>query len=173
MSKMKFKPKFEKKLRIRSHDKVLVVCGKYKGAVGEVQSVDREKDRVFVSGVNIVTRHSKKEQPKNKIASIHISNVSHYVNIEGKNVPSKVQMVIEDGVKKRVLTKTGVAIEEYDHSKNKRLDQVKEEIKKEEKKSKATKTTDSKKTKTVEEVKEKSTVKTKKKVVEEEAREEQ
>lgn len=171
MSKIKFKPKFEKKLKIRSHDKVLVICGKYKGAVGEVQKMDRAKDRVFVSGVNIVTRHSKKEQPKNKIASIHISNVSHYVNIEGKNVPSKVHMVIEDGIKKRVLTKTGAIIEEHDYSKNKRLDQIKEEIK--EKKSKATKTTDSKKIKTVEETKEKNISKTKKKVVEEEAREEQ
>jgi len=107
--------RFQKKFKIKSHDQVLVMAGKYKGMTGEVQKVDRDSGRVFVSGVNLVTRHQKRQEPKQKLASIHISNVSHYFEKNGKKIPSKVKYVTENGEKHRVLVKTGETISEYDY----------------------------------------------------------
>ncbi|USO02402.1 MAG: 50S ribosomal protein L24 [Alphaproteobacteria bacterium] len=95
------------KFRIKSRDQVLVVAGKYKGATGEVQKIDREKGRVFISGVNVITRNKKGQQPQQKVASIAVSNVSLFVEKDGKKIPSKVKRIVENGVSKRVLVKTG------------------------------------------------------------------
>ena len=106
-----------KKFKIKRFDQVLVTSGKYKGMTGQVQSVDRDNDRVYVSGVNLVKRHKKNERPTEKVASIHISNVSHFVEIEGVKKPSKVHIEIVDGKRKRVLAKTGNALPEHNYGK--------------------------------------------------------
>ena len=41
--------------KIRKGDKVVVIAGKHKGTSGEVLRVIPAKDRVLVSGVNVVT----------------------------------------------------------------------------------------------------------------------
>jgi len=45
------------KLHVIKGDRVKVIAGKDKGAVGEVLAVHPEAQRVTVSGVNIVKRH--------------------------------------------------------------------------------------------------------------------
>ena len=57
---------------------------------------------------------------KKKVASIHVSNVSHFVEIDGVKKPSKVHIVIEEGKRQRVLAKTGVALPEHNYSKEAR-----------------------------------------------------
>lgn len=47
------------KLKIRRGDSVIVIAGNSKGKTGSVISVDTEKKRVLVEGVNMVTRHTK------------------------------------------------------------------------------------------------------------------
>jgi large subunit ribosomal protein L24 len=97
--------------RIRKGDQVLVIAGKNKGQRGDVLRVDG--DRVFVSNVNIVKRHTKPNPQANQAggivereASIHISNVQPFNPATGKGerVGTK---TLEDGRKVRVFRSNG------------------------------------------------------------------
>ena len=99
-----------KKFKIKKGDSVIVITGKYKGKLGNVLSILKDKDRVIVQGVNIIKRHRKATQESpGKIeeieASIHISNVSHVDPDNGK--PTRVKYVIKDGAKKRMSVVSG------------------------------------------------------------------
>jgi large subunit ribosomal protein L24 len=120
------KTKFEKKFKVKSNDMVVVTTGKHKGQTGKVKHVDRENDRVTVSGVNILTVNNKRTGRVQKEAPIHISNVSHFVEIDGKVVPSKVRFETVDGNKTRVLAKTGKPVGEAVVSKAEKVESVKE-----------------------------------------------
>ena len=58
--------RFAKKFKVKRFDQVMIMSGKYKGMTGQVQSVDRDNDRVYVTGVNLVKRHKKNEKPQEK-----------------------------------------------------------------------------------------------------------
>ena len=45
--------------RLRKGDEVMIIAGKDKGSTGKVLSVDAEKGRVIVEGLNQVKRHTK------------------------------------------------------------------------------------------------------------------
>ncbi len=70
------------KLKIKSGDTVTVIAGDHKGSEGKVVSVDREKNKAIVEGVNMVSKHTKPsaKNPQGGIvkkeAPIHISNLS-------------------------------------------------------------------------------------------------
>jgi len=70
-----------KKFKIKTGDYVQVMSGKDRGKKGKVLKVLRDKDRVIVEGLNIVTKRVKPtaENPQGglveKEAPIHISNV--------------------------------------------------------------------------------------------------
>ena len=70
------------KLKIKSGDIVTVIAGDHKGAEGKVVSVDREKNKAIVEGVNMVSKHTKPsaKNPQGGIvkkeAPIHVSNLS-------------------------------------------------------------------------------------------------
>ena len=101
--------------RIRKGDHVLVIAGKNKGQRGEVLRVDGE--RVFVSNVNVVKRHTK-PNPQAGIAggvveserSIHISNVALFNPATGKGERIGFK-VLEDGRKLRVFRSSGEALD--------------------------------------------------------------
>jgi len=69
------------KIHIKKEDQVQVLAGEAKGATGRVVSIDREKYRAIVEGVNVVTKHTKPSatNPQGGItkteAPIHISNL--------------------------------------------------------------------------------------------------
>ncbi len=69
------------KLHLKKGDNVVVISGTQKGKKGSVLSVDVEKQRAIVDGVNLVSKHARPstENPKGGIiqkeASIHISNL--------------------------------------------------------------------------------------------------
>jgi large subunit ribosomal protein L24 len=69
------------RVHVRKGDTVLVVTGKDKGKKGKVISVDPEKSRVIIDGINIVKRHTKPTQKMpqggiiEKPAPVHSSNV--------------------------------------------------------------------------------------------------
>ena len=102
-----------KKFNIRKGDTVYVNAGNDKGKTGKVLEVVREKDRVIVEGVNMVSKHTKpnSQNPQGAIvkreASIHISNVQ-LMDAAGK--PTKVGYKVEDGKKIRYARKTGEEI---------------------------------------------------------------
>jgi large subunit ribosomal protein L24 len=71
----------QKKLKIKKGDQVMVITGESKGQKGRVLEVNREKDRVLVEGINMVSKHTKPnaKAPQGGIlkkeAPVHISNL--------------------------------------------------------------------------------------------------
>ena len=101
--------------RIRKGDQVIVITGKNKGQRGEVLRVDG--DRVFVSNVNLIKRHTKPNPQANQAggivereASIHISNVQLFnpATNKGERVGFK---ALEDGRKVRVYRSSGEVVD--------------------------------------------------------------
>lgn len=68
-------------LPVKAGDTVKIIAGDDRNKTGIVVSVDREKQRVLVEGVNLKTKHEKPsaKNPQGGItqkeASIHVSNV--------------------------------------------------------------------------------------------------
>ncbi|XOV85900.1 MAG: 50S ribosomal protein L24 [Pseudomonadota bacterium] len=102
--------------KIKKDDEVIVIAGKDKGKRGAVTRA-LDNDRLFVSGVNMIKRHTKANpqlgQPGGIIereASIHQSNVAIYNSKAGKadRVGFK---TLEDGRKVRVFRSTGEEID--------------------------------------------------------------
>ena len=102
-----------KKFNIRKGDTVYVNAGNDKGKTGKVLEVLRDKDRVIVEGVNMVSKHTKPnpKAPQGGIvkqeAAIHISNVN-LVDNNGK--PTRVAHKEVDGKKVRIAKTTGEEI---------------------------------------------------------------
>lgn len=101
--------------RIRKGDQVIVTAGKNKGQKGEIVKVDG--DKVVVSNVNIVKRHTKPNPQANnpggiveREAPIHISNVMLLDPATGKGSRVGIK-VLEDGRKQRVLRSSGEAVD--------------------------------------------------------------
>lgn len=101
--------------KIKRDDDVIVIAGKDKGKRGAVQKI--LEDRVIVSGVNMVKRHTKGNpqmgQPGGiieKEASIHISNVAIYNSAAGKADRVGIK-ILEDGKKVRVFKSSGEEID--------------------------------------------------------------
>ena len=80
---------------------------------GKVLEVLRDKDRVVVEGINMVSKHTKPnpQQPQGGIvkreAPIHISNVN-LMDAAGK--PTKIAHKVVDGKKVRIAKSTGEEI---------------------------------------------------------------
>ena len=103
-----------KKFHVRKGDTVFVNAGNDKGKTGKVLEVLREKDRVVVEGINMVSKHTKPnaQHPQGGIikqeAAIHISNVQL---LDPKtSAPTRVAMKVVDGKKVRVAKKSGEEI---------------------------------------------------------------
>ena len=102
-----------KKFTIKKCDTVYVNAGNDKGKTGKVLEVLRDKDRVIVEGINMVSKHTKPnpKAPQGGIikqeAGIHISNVQ-LVDAAGK--PTKVAHKEVDGKKVRIAKTTGEEI---------------------------------------------------------------
>ena len=102
-----------KKYNIKKGDTVYVNAGNDKGKTGKVLEVLRDKDRVIVEGVNMVSKHTKPnpKAPQGGIikqeAAIHISNVN-LVDANGK--ATKVAHKEVDGKKVRIAKTTGEEI---------------------------------------------------------------
>ena len=102
------------KLKIKKGDNVCVLAGEDKGKQGRVLSVDAEKQRAIVEGVNIVTKATKPsaKHPQGGLvkmeAPIHISNIALVDPKSGK--ATRVGFRIEDGKKVRYAKKSGEEI---------------------------------------------------------------
>jgi len=101
-------------LNIKKKDKVVVLVGKDKGKEGEVLKVIEETNKVIVSKVNFVKRHTKPTQRdpggiKEKEAPISISNVMLVCPKCGKPNRPKFDK-LSDGKKVRICRKCGEII---------------------------------------------------------------
>lgn len=101
-------------MKIKKGDKVIVITGKDKGKTGTVAKAFPKENRVIVSGVNMVKRHTKPTQENaggivSKEASIHVSNVAIVDPKTGK--ASKIGAKTVDGGRKvRVARRSGEVI---------------------------------------------------------------
>ena len=100
--------------RIKKGDRVIVTAGKDKGKQGDVVRVIG--DKVVVSNINIVKRHTKPNPQANqpggvieRESPIHVSNVMPFNPASGKGerVGTK---VLEDGTRLRVFRSSGEAV---------------------------------------------------------------
>ena len=106
------------KIKLKRGDSVIVIAGKDKGKKGRILFVDREKARVVVEAVNMVTKHTKAGRDNQaggiirKEAPIHISNVMYL----HKGEPTRIGFsVTKDAngltVKTRIAKASGEAID--------------------------------------------------------------
>jgi large subunit ribosomal protein L24 len=103
------------KLKIRKGDRVKVIAGRSKGKVGDVLRVIAADQRVVVSGVNVIKRHTKPSRTEQggiieREAAIHVSNVA--VLDPKTDKPTKVGFkFLEDGRKVRFARGSGETID--------------------------------------------------------------
>ena len=99
--------------KIKKGDRVVLLAGRDKGKQGEVLRVWPKEERVLVSGLNLVKRHTKPSQGdpqggiKTKEAPVHVSNVA-FVDSDGK--PTRVGFRVEGDKKVRFAKSTGEVI---------------------------------------------------------------
>ena len=103
------------KLNIKKGDNVIVLAGDDRGKSGRVLSVQREKNRAIVEGVNFVSKATKPsaKHPQGGIvkieAPVHVSNLALVDPKTGK--PTRVGYAIgKDGKKVRIAKKSGEEI---------------------------------------------------------------
>ena len=103
------------KLKIRKGDRVKVIAGRSKGKIGDVLRVNAADQRVVVSGVNVIKRHTKPGRTGEggiieREAAIHVSNVALLDPKSDK--PTKVGFkFLEDGRKVRFARASGETID--------------------------------------------------------------
>ena len=99
--------------KIKKDDMVQIISGKDKGKTGKVLGIDTKKNRVFVEGCNMQTKHAKPGMANQnggivtREGSIDISNVMLFV--DGK--ATRVGFDFVNGKKVRVAKKTGKTID--------------------------------------------------------------
>ncbi|MGP1418958.1 MAG: 50S ribosomal protein L24 [Sphaerochaetaceae bacterium] len=100
-------------MRLKKNDIVKVIAGKEKGKSGKIIKIDPEKERVYILGVNMVSKAMKKRNAQDKggiskiEAPIHVSNVAFVVN-QSTGETSRIGYKLDkDGKKVRYAKKTG------------------------------------------------------------------
>lgn len=96
-----------KMLKVKKNDRVKIIQGKDRGKIGKVLRVDPAKNKLYVEGINIIKKHTRKKgqnQPGGIISKegpLHISNVELICPNCGK--PTRVGFEVKDsGEKLRV-----------------------------------------------------------------------
>lgn len=85
------------KLKIKKGDIVKVIAGDAKGQQGKVLEVIKDKNKVLIEGVNMISKHAKPsaKNPQGGIikqeAPIHISNVMLVINGTATRVGRKLE----------------------------------------------------------------------------------
>lgn len=107
-------------MSVKKGDNVMVITGKDKGKVGKVLAVNPDTNRIYVEGVNIVSRSKKPRNAQDqggiikREGTIDVSNVMHVCNSCGEVIRVKHEIKDVDGKQKsvRVCPKCGAALDE-------------------------------------------------------------
>jgi len=100
-------------MKIHTGDFVIVISGKDRGKTGEVLRILPQADRVVVAGINMRTKHIRKNpQRAGQIikyeASIHVSNVM--VQDPKTQKPTRIGFVVDEKGKRRIAKRSGETI---------------------------------------------------------------
>jgi large subunit ribosomal protein L24 len=96
--------------KLRKGDEVIVIAGGSKGHTGKIDRFDREKNRVYVAGVNVRKKHQRATGEGSeggivdKIMPIHISNLALVDPKEKK--ATRIGFQVLDGKKVRVAKRS-------------------------------------------------------------------
>lgn len=100
--------------KIKTDDEVIVITGKDKGKRGKVSRI-LDEQRIVVSGVNMIKKHTKPNPQANitggiveKEAPIQVSNVAIFNSETSK--ADRVGFKVEDGKKIRVFKSNGAPV---------------------------------------------------------------
>lgn len=110
------------KAHVKKGDEVQVIAGRSLGQRGRVISVDPQRERAVVEGVNMITKHQRPQGPANtpeaaarqqsgriqRPAPIHVSNLMVVDPSTGK--PSRVGHKIVDGKSVRIAKRSGAEL---------------------------------------------------------------
>ena len=109
------------KTKLKRGDNVTIVAGKDLGKEGKILSIDRDKNRVIVEGMNLMSKHQKPSRANQtggiirKESPIHASNVMLLHKGKPTRIGYKVDVEVVDGkrkvTKKRVAKSTGELID--------------------------------------------------------------
>jgi large subunit ribosomal protein L24 len=107
--------------KIRKGDMVKVISGKDKGKTGTVLTVEPKKNRVFVDGLNMTTRHQRPRTIRDAQRSGEVGGVTHQpgpIHISNvmlldpkSNEPTRVGITREGGQRKRIAKRSGEEID--------------------------------------------------------------
>ncbi len=103
-------------LGIKKNDNVIVLAGDEKGKKGRVLSLNSDKNRILVEGINMIKKHlkpSKKQQQGGIIDKEVLFNTSNVMLLCPKcDKPTRLgSTLLENGKKIRVCKKCGEVIE--------------------------------------------------------------
>lgn len=100
-------------MKIHTDDQVIVITGKDKGKKAKVIRAIPSDNKVIVEGVNIVTRHIKKQgtTPGQKVSFEKPVDVSNVMLLDPKTgAPTRIGYKLENGKKVRVAKKSGTVL---------------------------------------------------------------
>lgn len=102
-------------MKLKVNDQVMVIAGKDKGKTGQITKIDRKKNRVTVSKVNLRIKHIKKQQnqPGEKISFEAPMSASNVMIIDPKSgKPTRIKHTkLASGKKERLSTKSDVSLD--------------------------------------------------------------
>lgn len=101
------------KIKIRRDDTVQIVAGRDRGKKGRVLSVDRQKGRVIVEGLNMVKKAMKKKKQTDRGGIVEIEaalRVSNIMIVCKKCGPTRIGHKLDGDKKVRVCRKCGEAL---------------------------------------------------------------
>jgi len=100
-------------MKIHTGDDIIVIAGKDKGKKAKVAQAHPKTGMVTVEGVNVVTRHMKKQgtTPGQKVTYEKPIDASNVMLVDPKTgKPTRVGYRIENGKKIRFAKKSGTAL---------------------------------------------------------------
>ncbi len=89
-------------MHVKKGDKVIVIAGKDKGKSSSVVSIDREKNRVVLDGLNMMKKHVKAPKPGEKGGIISVAMSIHASNVK---LADKTAVKVKPAAKAKKATK--------------------------------------------------------------------
>jgi large subunit ribosomal protein L24 len=92
-------------MHVKKGDKVIVIAGKEKGKSSTVVSVDREKNRVVLEGLNMMKKHTRPRKAGEKGGIINIAMSIHASNVKLADKKAKAEKKEKKPAAKKKTTK--------------------------------------------------------------------
>lgn len=97
--------------KLKKGDTVRVIAGKNKDSEGKIVSIDREKNRVVIEGVNMVTKHEKPSMRNQQGGLVQVEAPVDLSNVMllYKDKPTRIGYKVEKNDAGKIVKKTRIA----------------------------------------------------------------